>query len=362
MKNTFGNNVSVTLFGESHGEAIGAVLDGIPSGVIIDEDFIKSQLSKRRPSGSISTPRAETDNFKILSGVYNGKTAGTPICIVIENTDIKSGDYDDLYLKPRPSHADYTYFAKYGECGVLSGGGHSSGRLTAPIVAAGAIAVSVLKSKGILIGSHIKKIGDITDRDFEDINCDIEKLNGAEFAVLDSEKADLMLKKIEQTKANNDSIGGIIETAVTGMPAGVGEPYFDTLEGTLSHALFSIPAVKGVEFGLGFEFAESYASKVNDEFCFKDGKVITKTNNSGGISGGISNGEPIIFRIAVKPTPTISLPQNTVDLKENKNVVITAHGRHDPCIVHRARVVADSITAITLLDMLSSKYGTDGIK
>ena len=362
MKNTFGNNISVTLFGESHGEAIGAVLDGLPCGIKIDKAFIADCLSKRRPYGDISTSRKETDNFRILSGVNNSLTCGTPICIVIENGNVRSSDYDDTALLPRPSHADYTAFCKYGKEGVLPGGGHFSGRITAPIVAAGAIALSILKSKGILIGTHIKSIADKNDRDFSDIKEDILKLSDKQFGVLDDKTAEQMKQVIKDAKSDGDSVGGVLETAVYGLPAGIGEPWFDSLEGMLSHALFSIPGVKGIEFGLGFEIAKKRGSAVNDPFCIKDGKVSTLSNNSGGISGGISNGEAVIFRIAVKPTPTIFKEQKTVNLSDYTETVILPKGRHDPCIVHRARIVADSLTAITLIDMLFQKYGGEGLK
>ena len=362
MKNTFGNNVTVTLFGESHGEAIGAVLDGLPSGIKIDREYIADCLSKRRPYGDISTARAEKDEFKILSGVNGDLTTGTPICIIIENENVKSGDYENIKLTPRPSHADYTAFCKYGSVGVLPGGGHFSGRLTAPLVAAGAIALSVLKAKGVLIGTHIKSIADVKDRDFADINKDIERLSDLKFAVLDQARAEKMTDVIRAAKAEGDSVGGVLETAVTGLPAGVGEPWFDSLEGVLSHALFSIPGVKGIEFGAGFSITEKRGSEANDEFCIKNGKPSTLTNNSGGISGGISNGEPILFQLAVKPTPTIFKEQKTVDLTSGTETTIKPQGRHDPCIVHRARIVADSVTALAILDMLSAKYGVEGLR
>lgn len=362
MKNTFGNNITVTLFGESHGEAIGVVIDGLPSGIKIDREFIADCLSKRRPYGDISTARKERDEFKIISGINGDITAGSPVCILIENEDVRSNDYDNIKLTPRPSHADFTAFCKHGKEGVLPGGGHFSGRLTAPLVAAGAIALSVLKSKGILIGTHIKSIADVSDRDFSDLSADIKRLSDMRFAVLDDEKAEIMTGVIKAAKADGDSVGGVLETAVSGLPAGVGEPWFDSLEGVLSHALFSIPGVKGVEFGAGFGITKKRGSEANDEFVIKDGRPSTATNNSGGISGGISNGEPIIFRLAVKPTPTIFKEQKTVDLADNTETVIQPKGRHDPCIVHRARIVADSLTALVILDMLSAKYGGEGLK
>lgn len=362
MKNSFGSSVSLTLFGESHGEQIGAVLDGIAPGIEINDEFIKKQLTLRRPSGKISTARSEQDNYKIVSGIMDGKTSGTPLTILIENTDTKSKDYSLLKEIARPSHADFTAEEKYHGYQDYRGGGHFSGRITAPIVAAGAILIDALKAKGIYIGTHIKSCKNIKDRDFGDIKKDIEYLNNAEFAVLDKEKEDEMKELILSAKSNGDSVGGVLETAVIGLPAGIGEPWFDTLEGILSHALFSIPAVKGVEFGAGFDICEKFGSDANDEFYSDNGKIYTKTNNSGGINGGISNGMPIIVRSAVKPTATIFKEQNTVNFKKHENTTLIPKGRHDPCIVQRARVVADSMTALALCDMLAMRFGTDWIK
>ncbi len=359
MKNTFGNALTVTLFGESHGEVIGAVLDGVAAGIAVDRDFIADMLTLRRPVGSISTPRCEADRFKILSGVFDGKTSGTPICIMIENANTKSSDYGEMAYKARPSHADFTANIKYNGFQDYRGGGHFSGRITAGLVAAAGIIMPALNKKGIYIGTHIKRLGGIDDRDFSDYQEDIKSLYDLEFAVLDRAVKGNMIEKIEQARLQGDSVGGVLETAVLGLPAGVGEPWFDTLEGTLSHALFSIPAVKGVEFGAGFDIADLTGSVANDAFSVENGKVITLTNNSGGIQGGISNGMPIVFRTAIKPTPTISKEQQTVDMRDNTNAVLAAKGRHDPCIVHRARIVADSVTALVLADMLALRFGTD---
>lgn len=359
MRNILGENLTVTLFGESHGEAIGAVIDGISSGIKVDEDFIRSQLSLRRPVNSLSTPRRETDPFEIKSGVYNGYTTGTPICIVIPNSDTRSSDYDRFKVTPRPSHADYTAICRYNGFSDPRGGGHFSGRITAAIVTAAAIVIPALRNKGISIATHIKSIANISDRDFDDIVKDSQKLNCSEFAVLDDEAGEKMKTAIQNALNDGDSVGGVLETVVAGMPAGVGEPWFDTLEGVLAKALFSVPAVKGVEFGAGFGIASMRGSEANDPFCIKDGAVATLTNNSGGINGGISNGMPIVFRSAIRPTPTISKEQQTVDLEKGENSTLEARGRHDPCIVHRARVVVDSITALALCDMLSIKFGTD---
>ncbi len=360
MKNTFGNSLTVTLFGESHGVGIGAVIDGIAPGIKIDEEYIKLRLSQRRPSGNISTTRREPDEFIIESGVFGGYTTGTPICILIPNVNTKSGDYSDIRAKARPGHADYTAYCKYHGFEDYRGGGHFSGRITAALVAAGAIAELALKNKGIHIGCHIKSCAGVEDRAFCDIFEDIKLLQNRDFGVLDIEKAAEMQAKIENAKANLDSVGGILETAVMGMPAGVGEPWFDTVEGMLSHALFSIPAVKGVEFGLGFGFANQFGSEANDPFQVDDsGNIITTKNSNGGVLGGITNGMPVIFRCAVKPTPSIAIPQKTVNFIDKENVELEIKGRHDPSIVHRARIVVEAVTALTLCDLLTTRYGTD---
>lgn len=359
MKNTIGTSVKLTVFGESHGNAIGALLDGVAPGIPVDTDFIDSQLSLRRPFGKISTPRVEKDNYQIVSGVFEGKTTGTPICILIPNENTASKDYSEIRSKARPGHADFTAYAKYHGFEDYRGGGHFSGRITAGIVAAGAIALTSLKNKGIYIGSHISRLAGIDDAPFGDYKTDIDRLNQKLFAVIDDSKAEEMQAEILKASSLGDSVGGILETAVIGLPAGVGEPWFDTVESMLSHALFSVPAIKGVEFGKGFSIADMRGSQANDCFTVKDGKIITDTNNNGGINGGITNGMPVIFRAAVKPTPTIGIEQKTVDFINNENTHLAAKGRHDPCIVHRARVVVDSITAIVLLDILSGRFGTD---
>ncbi|MBQ2266090.1 MAG: chorismate synthase [Clostridia bacterium] len=359
MKNSIGQNVTVTVFGESHGAGIGAVLDGMPAGIPVNDEFIKHQLSLRRPSGDISTPRIEADNFIIYSGVYNGFTTGTPLCIVIPNENTISKDYEADRFLARPSHADYVAYEKYNGFEDYRGGGHFSGRVTTGLVAVGAVAITALKQKGIKIGTHISKCAGINDAAFSDLEAEIDALNNMQFAVLDDKKALEMQNAIKAARADCDSVGGVLETAVIGMPVGVGEPWFDTLEGLLSHALFSIPAIKGVEFGLGFNIADLKGSQANDPFEISKGKVITKTNNNGGINGGISNGMPIVFRSAVKPTPTIAKEQNTINFKENEAAILKAAGRHDPCIIHRARVVVDSMVAITLCDALTAKFGTD---
>ena len=359
MKNTFGNNISITLFGESHGEAIGCVLDGIAPGIEVDEEFIASQMEKRKGINSISTPRREADKVRILSGVFEGKTTGTPIALIIENQTQHSKDYSATKDLARPGHADFTAQCKYGGFQDYRGGGHFSGRITAPIVAAGAICIKALSKKGIEIGTHISSCAGVKDREFEKLGEDIELLKTKEMPTLCDKAGEDMISAIENARNDGDSVGGILTTAVVGMPSGVGEPWFDTVESLLAHALFSIPAVKGVEFGKGFGFADMKGSTANDEFFMEDGRVQTKTNNNGGINGGITNGMPIVFSCAVKPTPSIFKEQNTVDFIKNEDAVLSIKGRHDPAIIHRARVVVDSITAITLCDLLSAKFGTD---
>ena len=359
MKNTFGSALTLTLFGESHGEAVGAVLDGLAPGIPVDEAEIARVTDLRRAKSEISTARREADRVRIVSGVYRGYTTGTPIALFIENTNADSSAYEKTSTV-RPSHADFTAEAKYHGFQDARGGGHFSGRLTAPLCAAGAICLSALAKKGILIGTHILRCAGIPDRAFSaDPTSDIDLLRYRDFAVLDSAAGDRMRAAIRAAKEEGDSVGGVLETAVVGLPAGVGEPWFDTLEGLLSHALFSIPAVKGVEFGDGFALAELRGSEANDPFRAENGRAVTATNRSGGILGGISNGMPLLFRCAVKPTPSIGKTQRTVDLATGEETEISLTGRHDPAIVHRARIVADCVTALVLADLLTVRYGTD---
>lgn len=362
MKNTFGTSVAVTLFGESHGEYIGATIDGLAPGIRIDHGYISHMLTLRRPAGRISTPRIEKDEYKIVSGVLNGRTTGTPITVLIPNENVKSGDYAQMQTVARPSHADYTAECKYHGFQDARGGGHFSGRITAALVAAGAICKCALEQKGICIGTHVKKCAGVSDRDFADLASDIHDLNEKTFAVLDEESGEKMREAILAAASDGDSVGGVLETAVIGMPKGVGEPWFDTVEGLLSHMIFSIPAVKGIEFGAGFAIADMRGSTANDPFKMEEGKVVSASNNNGGINGGITNGMPVIFRTAMKPTPTIFRQQNTIDFRSMSDAVLVPKGRHDPAIVHRARVVQDAATAIVLCDALALRYGTDWLK
>ena len=362
MKNTFGTSVAVTIIGESHGDYIGAVIDGLAPGIDVNEEYINRMLSLRRPDGKISTPRKEKDKFKIVSGVINNKTTGTPITILIPNENTKSGDYSQMKTVARPSHADYTAECKYHGFQDSRGGGHFSGRITAALVAAGAICKLALEQKGIYIGTHIKKCAGICDREFDELLSEIKDLSQKTFAVLDEFRGEKMMGAIIEASSNGDSVGGILETAICGMPEGVGEPWFDSIESLISHMMFSIPAVKGIEFGRGFEIADMKGSEANDIIKIENGKVVTATNNNGGINGGITNGMPIIYRTVVKPTPTIFKPQKTIDFKNMTETVLEAKGRHDPAIVHRARVVQDAATAIVICDALALKFGTDWLR
>ncbi len=359
MKNTFGSAITLTLFGESHGEIIGAVLDGLAPGIVIDDATIRRQLSLRRPSGKISTARVEDDPYRIVSGVFEGRTTGTPLTVLIPNTAQHSGDYAATRSLPRPGHADYTAHMKYHGYEDYRGGGHFSGRVTAALVAAGAILLSALKDHGILIGTHIRSLGGVSDRAFGDIEADIRTLGERSFAVLDDERADKMRRAIEAAAKDGDSVGGVLETAVTGICAGVGEPWFDTVEGVLAHALFSIPGIKGVQFGGAFERVNGRGSAYNDAFYISDKEIKTKTNHNGGVNGGITNGMPLLFSCAVKPTPSIFQEQQTVDMDRLTDATLQLRGRHDPAIIHRARAVVDALTALSLADMLTVRFGTD---
>ena len=359
MKSSFGQSVNISIAGESHGSGLVAILSGLTPGVKIDEEYIRQCLAQRTPFGKISTPRKEADEFEILSGVFEGRTTGTPIAILIRNTNTKSKDYSELMSTPRPGHADYTAKEKYHGFQDYRGGGHFSGRITAVLVAAGAVARLALKQKGIEIGTHISECGKVSDRDFENVAEDIEVLNGKYFAVLSDESAEKMQAEILKAVDEGDSVGGITETAVLGLPAGLGEPWFDSMESVLSHLLFSIPGVKGVEFGAGFGVARMKGSEVNGSLRVESGKVKPVDDLSGGINGGITNGDVLRFRCAVRPTPTIFKEQNTVDMKNLTDKTLSAKGRHDPAIVHRVRAVIDAAVAITLCDMLAQRYGTD---
>ncbi len=359
MKNTFGNALKVTLFGESHGDSIGIVIDGLTPGIKIDYEFIDKQLDRRRSKATVCTQRKEKDEYKIISGAFNGYTTGTPLCIVIPNLDTKSSDYQLFGEIARPGHADYTANCKYHGFQDYRGGGHFSGRVTVALVAAGALIQSALKKKNILVGTHIQRCGSIYDRDFNDYAKDIDYIQSIPFSILDKEAEERMMKRMVDIKHENDSVGGVMETAIVGMPAGVGEPWFDALESMISHAMFAIPAIKGVEFGAGFACADMTGSEMNDEFYVDGDDILTATNNNGGINGGISNGMPIVFRCAIKPASSIPRKQKTVNFVNKTEAEIEIAGRHDSAIIPRACVVTETMTAIVIADALISRYGTD---
>jgi len=357
MSNTTGEIFRITSFGTSHGKAIGAIVDGCPANLKLSEKDIQKELNKRKPGTSkLTTPRKESDKVEILSGIFNGKTDGTPICCVVYNNNQKSKDYENIKNTPRPGHGDYGWISKFGNYNY-NGGGRGSGRVTIGHVIGGAIAKKLLyETYKIKVFSHVIQIGDIIAKP-TNINEIEENTSKNPVRCSDLESAKKMENLILEKKAKGDSVGGIVETIATGVPAGIGEPVFGKLDGDISKALMEIGAVKGVEIGLGFNVAKSTASQINDEFYYKDNKVYTKTNNSGGIIGGISDGMPIITRIGVKPTPSISINQETINIKEQSNCKINIKGRHDPCICPRITTVSESAIAIVLADhMIRSGY------
>lgn len=357
MKNSFGNAFTATIFGESHGPAVGIILDGITPGIEVDTKKIKEMLARRRPALSCETKRREDDEFSILSGVFNGKTTGTPLCITIPNKNTDSSAYD--YGKARPSHADYAAYEKYHGFEDYRGGGHFSGRITAALAAAGGILLPALEKLGITISTHISCCADISDREFEDIASDSLMLKNKVMPVLSEEAEKKMLEAISLAAEKGDSLGGATQTVISGLEPGLGEPFFDSAESMISHILFGIGGIKGVEFGSGFDGCKLSGSKFNDPFITDNGKIITSSNNNGGINGGITNGMPVFFRCAVKPTPSIRIPQKTVDFINGTEEEITVCGRHDPAIIRRICPVIDSAAAIAVCDMLAMRYGND---
>lgn len=355
MNNTFGRSAALTIFGESHGVSIGAVLDGLPAGEAIDWDAVRTEMARRAPGrNAMSTARSEADAFEVQSGFFNGYTTGTPLCAVIRNGDHRSKDYDQLRHIMRPGHADYSGKIRYGGYNDFRGGGHFSGRLTAPLVFAGAVASQMLKRRGVAVGAHILQIGSVRDASFNPLGegeALFASLKQETLPVLDKTKQEVMEREIMAAKGELDSVGGIIECMITGLPAGLGNPFFDSVESALSHMMFSVPAVKGIEFGDGFSLASMRGSRANDAFYYDGAAVKTKTNRNGGINGGITNGMPVIFRIAVKPTPSISRPQETIDTDTQENCTLETKGRHDPCIVQRAVPVIEAAASWAILDV-----------
>ena len=354
MNSTWGKKIRLSLFGESHGPAIGIVIDGLPPGLRLDFGKINKQMARRAPGKSkYATPRAEADRYEIISGLYDGTTTGAPLCCVIANTNTRSKDYENIARAMRPGHSDYPAFVKYKGFNDIRGGGHFSGRLTAPIVFAGSICRQLLEKKNIHIYAHIAQIGDVKDRPFQQLGgTDYTALEDKSFCVIDDAQGEKMMERIEQARQSQDSVGGCVEGLIDSLPAGLGNPVFESVESVLAGLLFSIPAVKGVSFGDGFAAAGQRGSASNDAFYYEQGAVKTKTNHCGGILGGITNGMPVHFHTAFKPTPTISQPQQTVDVRTGQNVELCAQGRHDPCVVVRAVAVVEAVAAIAATELL----------
>ena len=356
MSSEFGTILRVGVFGESHGRAIGVTIQGLPAGEAVDLIALEAFLDRRRPGkNALSTARNEPDRPVFLAGLAEGKTTGSPLAAIIENLDARSRDYAELLDKPRPGHADYTAFVKWDGEADMRGGGHFSGRLTAPLCIAGGIAKQILARKGIFVGAHLRSVAGITDTPFP-MNPDralLEEIGKKDFPVLDDAQGKCMQEAIQSASREGDSVGGVIECAAIGLPAGLGGPMFDGVESRLSHALFGIPAIKGVEFGAGFAAAQMRGSENNDPFCIgEDGAITTETNHAGGILGGITSGQPLVLRVAVKPTPSIAKQQRTVSLSKHENAELIVHGRHDPCVAHRAVPVVEAVTALVLMDLL----------
>lgn len=357
MSCSFGDNIKLTIFGQSHSQSIGCVLDGVPAGEKINMSALKAFMARRAPGqDEFSTPRKEDDVPSIVSGMIDDTTCAAPICAVINNTNTKSKDYDKLKNTPRPGHADYTAFVKHSGQNDARGGGNFSGRMTAPLCFAGGVLMQLLERRGVEIGAHIYSINGEYDEKIDLVTGDMARLKAAEkksFPVINDENGERMKEKILLAKKSGDSVGGIIECVITGVPAGVGEPIFDGIENRLAAAVFAIPAIKGLEFGAGFSAACLFGSENNDSFCFDENKNIkTKTNNHGGILGGISSGMPIVFRAAIKPTPSISKEQLTANLALGEEEILKIGGRHDPCIVQRAVPVVQSAAALAVADFL----------
>ena len=363
MKNTFGSALSLTIFGESHGPAVGAVLDGLAAGLPVDEAAIARAMDQRRARGDgLSTARTEADEVEFVSGVKGGRTTGTAVTLLIRNQNTRSGDYAKTADLLRPGHADYTAYAKYGGFQDARGGGHFSGRLTAPAVAAGALCLSVLQGLGIRVYTHIAECAGIKDAPLDPLAPALPEPVPGHFALLDPAMEAPMQAAIRAAGVEGDSVGGILETAVLGLPAGVGEPWFDSVESELGHLMFAIPACKGVEFGAGFGFAALRGSEANDPFAVENERIVTTANRSGGVNGGISNGMPVIFRTVLKPTPSIYKEQDTVDYLAKAPAKLRIQGRHDPCIVPRAAIVQTALTAFGILDLLTVHRGTQAQK
>ena len=364
MSSMWGNYLKLSIFGESHGAGIGVVVDGLPAGEPVDMAAIAHQMARRAPGGSPAvTPRKERDIPQILSGITANSTNGAPLCAIIKNTDTHSSDYDELRHVPRPGHADYTGFVRYHGHNDPRGGGHFSGRLTAPMVFAGAVCRQILSRRGMEVGAHLAAVGTCRAARLDPANVDgaqLRTLGSRAFPVRDPADEAVFRREIEAARAAGDSVGGVVECAATGLPAGLGSPIFGGVENRLAGLIWGIPAVKGVEFGEGFAAAASRGSRQNDPYYMDGDTVRTRTNRHGGILGGITSGMPVIFRVAFKPTPSIRLPQQSVDLRDRRDASLTVPGRHDPCVAVRAVPVVENLTAVCLLDLWleANGYGT----
>ena len=356
MSSVIGDKIKLSIFGESHGEAIGCVIDGLPAGIKIDMNAVYKDMQRRAPGkDKTATSRLEKDIPHILSGMLDNVTTGAPLAMVIENTNTKSGDYSNLMTVPRPGHSDYPAYVKYGGNNDIRGGGHFSGRLTAPLVFAGSVAKQILSQMGVTIGAHIKQSGSVCDAVSNLNKTDkslLDTLSSSTFSLIDETKEQAMRDEIEKARLSLDSVGGIIECFAVGLPVGLGGNMFDTVEGKLASILFGVPAVKGVEFGIGFGFADKRASEVNDQYEIKNGRVATLSNNNGGVLGGMTDGAPLSVSVAIKPTPSIAKKQKSVNLQTMENAELEIHGRHDPCIVVRAVPVIECAVALGLLDLM----------
>lgn len=355
MGSYFGQNIRVSLFGQSHGAAVGVVMDGLPAGFPVDEDKLRAFLARRRPGGALSSLRREEDEPVILSGIKNGRTTGDPVAMIINNRDAKKDDYLSFRSLPRPGHADFTCRARFGIWGDTEGGGHYSGRLTAPLTMAGAIALQMLEQKGVFIRAHALSIADVNDTPFDPLCPLSREVHPEPVPVLSLERGLQMAEKIKAARNKGDSVGGVIELAAVGVKKGLGNPMFMGLENHLAQAVFAVPAVRGVSFGAGFDAAKMTGSAHNDEFVIEDGEIKTRTNRHGGILGGVSTGMPILLQAAVKPTPSIALKQRTVNLDTGESADLFIPGRHDPCIVPRAVPAVEAAAALALLDAYFDK-------
>ena len=358
MSSTWGERIRISIFGGSHTAAIGVNIDGLPAGEPIDWEEILAQMARRAPGQDpTATRRKEPDQPQVLCGLLDGVTTGAPLCAVIENTNQRSKDYEGLRINPRPGHADYTAYVKYGNHHDVRGGGHFSGRLTAPLVFAGAVARQILARRGILVASHVASIGEVEDLAFDPVSIPVElmkRLSGEYFPVIDPDRKAEMRAVIESARMDCDSVGGTVECAVTGLPVGAGNPMFDGAENVIASLCFGIPAMKGIEFGSGFGGSRRRGSQNNDPFYYDEGgQVKTRTNHAGGIQGGITNGMPLVFRAAFKPTASIAKEQDTVNLQTGENTKLVIHGRHDPCIVPRAAAAVEAAACVSVLELLA---------